>query len=122
MGRKICLTQFVCHSHFRGSTRSQALESSKVLFGGEINLKVDGLGNHLSVQMPIDAPFPTCHLLPCLKIFCVAIMLLQAKEGRDPNATQGSHYPRNNELLKLYGPVMTYLFEVATLVWLKVQD
>ena len=49
-------------------------------------------------------------------------MLLQATEGRDPNATQGSHYPRNKELLKLYGPVMTYLFEVATPVWLKVQD
>ena len=91
-------------------------------FGREINLKVDGLGNHLSVQMPIGASFPTCHLQRFLKIFYVAIILLQAKEGRDPNATQGSHYPRNNELLKLYGPVMTYLFEVATLVWLKVQD
>ena len=26
---------------------------------------------------------------------------------------QGSHYPRNSELLKLYGPVMTYFSEVA---------
>ena len=102
--------------------RSLAVESSNVLLGREINLKVDGLGNHLSVQMPIDAPFPTCHLQPCLKIFCIAIILLQAKEGRDPNATQRSYYPRNNKLLKLYGPVMTYLFEVTTPVWLKEQD
>ena len=67
--------------------RSLALESSKVLLGKEINLKVDDLGNHLSVQMPIDVPFPTCHLYPCLKIFCIAIILLQAKEGQDPNET-----------------------------------
>ena len=66
--------------------RSLTLESSKVLFGGDITLKVDGLGNHLSVQMPTDAPFPTYHLQPCLTIFCTTIMLLQAKEGRDPSA------------------------------------
>ena len=102
--------------------RSLALESSKVILGGENNLKVDGLGNHLSVQMSIDAPFPTYHLQPCLKIFCMAIILLQAKEGRDPNATQGSHYPGNNKLLKLYGLVMTYLSEVATPLWPKVQN
>ena len=49
-------------------------------------------------------------------------MLLQAKEGRDPSAPQGSHYLGNNELLKLYGPVMTYLSKVITPNWLKVQD
>ena len=68
-GRKTCLTKSICHSHFRGSMRSLSLESLKVLFGGEITLKVDGLGNHLSVQMPTDAPFPTYHLQPCLTIF-----------------------------------------------------
>ena len=67
--------------------RLLTLESSKVLFGGEITLKVDGLGNHVLVQMLNDAPFPTCHLKLCLTIFCAAIMLLQAKEGRDPSAT-----------------------------------
>ena len=67
--------------------RSLTLESLKVLFGGEITLIVDGLGNHLLVQMLNDAPFPTCHLQLCLTIFCAAIMLLQAKEGRDPSAT-----------------------------------
>ena len=66
--------------------RSLTLESSKVLFGREITLKVDGLGNHLSVQMPTDAPFPTYHLQPYLTIFCTAIMLFLAKEGRDPSA------------------------------------
>ena len=66
--------------------RSLTLESSKVLFGREITLKVDGLGNHLSVQMPTDAQFPTYHLQPCLTFFCTAIILLQAKEGRNPSA------------------------------------
>ena len=66
--------------------RSLTLESSKALFGREITLKVDGLGNHLLVQMPTDAPFPTYHLQSCLTIFCTTIMLLQAKEGRDPSA------------------------------------
>ena len=84
--RKTCLTKSVCHSHFRGSIRSLTLESSKVLFGREITLKGDDLGNHLSVQMPTNAPFPTYHLQPCLTIFCTTIMLLQAKEGRDPSA------------------------------------
>ena len=64
----------------------KTLESSKALFGREITLKVDGLGNRLLVQMPTDAPFPTYHLQSCLTIFCTTIMLLQAKEGRDPSA------------------------------------
>ena len=85
--RKTCLTKSVCRLHVKGSKRSLTLESSKVLFGKDITLKVVCLGNHLSVQMPTDAPFPTYHLQPCLTIFCAAIMLLQAKEGQDPSAT-----------------------------------
>ena len=70
-------------------------------------MKVDGLGNHLSVQMPTDAPFPTCHLQCCLTIFCVAIMLLQQKKVEILVQPQGSHYLENNKLLQLYGPMMT---------------
>ena len=83
--RKTCLAKPVCHSYIKGSMRSQTLESSKALLGGEITIKIDGLGNHFSVQMPTDAPFPTYHLQPHLTIFCAAIML-KAKGGRDPSA------------------------------------
>ena len=66
--------------------RSLTLESSKVLFGRAITLKVDGLGNHLLVQRPTDAPFPTYYLQLYLTIFYAAIMLFLAKEGQDPSA------------------------------------
>ena len=120
--RKTCLTKSVCHSHFRGSMRSLTLESSKVLFGREITLKVDGLGNHLSIQMPNDASFPTYHLQPCLTIFALPLCSFKQKKVEIPVQPQGSHYLGNSELLKLYGPVMTYLSKVTTPVWLKVKN
>ena len=51
-----------------------------------IHTSGDQLGNHWLVQRPTDAPFPTYHLQPYLTIFCTAIMLFLAKEGRDPSA------------------------------------
>ena len=101
--------------------RSLTLESSKVLFGGAITLKVDGLGNHLSIQMPIDALFPSYHLQPCLTIFWLPLRSSRQKKVEIPVQPPGSHYPRNSELLKLYGP-MTNLSKVAAPVWLKVQN
>ena len=77
-GRKICLNSSSCHPPVTRLMSRLTDDWSSKVFGLVSTLNVAGPLSHLSTQISIEAPLPTCHLHHFRTIFCAAKMLLHA--------------------------------------------
>ena len=59
--RKTCLIKVAFHSPVSSSISSETVDSRGSVFGCVIGQKVDGFGIHLSFQIRIVVPSPTCY-------------------------------------------------------------
>ena len=77
-GRKSLWTRSFFHAPTSASISTSIVALSGQSEGGETTLWVDGVGSHLSLQIWIPHPLPTCHLIPFFTTSWVAKILLQA--------------------------------------------
>ena len=84
-GRKILQTRSTFHRFETWSLRAETIRKSSKLQGALIALYVEAVGSHLSSQMWMILPLPTCHLEPLWITFRLLWILRQAYEGLLPN-------------------------------------
>jgi len=60
-GEKVYLTMSICQHLSKGSMRKLTYALKGSPSSGEVSLKVDGLGSHLSLQILVDSSFPSYH-------------------------------------------------------------